>query len=90
MAMDWAKIATPGEPASATDEMLADFRRDFGVHTYQIGWLNQTIRQAEENLERIRAMKCSPEVLDAVLKNVITLLRRGREDAEAEAKKNAQ
>ena len=88
--MDWAKIATPGEPAmSATDEMLADFRRDFKIHTYQIGWLNQTIKQAEENLERIRAMKCSPEVLDA-LKNVITLLRRGREDAEAEAKKNAQ
>lgn len=75
---------------SATEEMLADFRKDFGVHSYQIGWLNQTIKQAEENLTRIRAMKCSQEALDAALGDVIALLRAGREIAEAEAKKNAR
>lgn len=91
MAIDWAELGTPGKPeTTATDEMLADFRRDFGVHTYQIGWLNQVIRQAEENLERAMKLKCSPDVLDAVLRDVITLLRSGRENAEAEAKKNAR
>lgn len=91
MAMDWAEIATPGKPAmSATDEMLADFRRDFGVHTYQIGWLNQTIKQAEGALMRIRAGRLEDEVLAATLQGVVDGLRIGRENAEAEAKKNAQ
>lgn len=76
----------------ATDDMLADLRRDFGVHAYQIGWLNQTIKNAEENLARIVAMKIkpTPDVLDAVLQDIITALRSGRDSADAEARKNAQ
>lgn len=74
---------------SATDEMLSDFRRDFCIHTYQIGWLNQTCRQAEDALMRIRAGRLDDEVLAATLQGVIDGLRRGRENSEAEAKKNA-
>ena len=74
---------------SATDDMLSDYRRDFNAHTYQIGWLNQTCRQAEDALTRIRAGRLDDAVLAATLQDVIDGLRRGRENSEAEAKKNA-
>lgn len=71
---------------SATDDLLKEARRDFGLSSYQIGWLNQTIKHAEEKLTRIRSMPLSSEALDAVLLDVVNALRSGRENAEAEAK----
>ena len=75
---------------SATDDLLKEARRDFGLSSYKIGWLNQTIKHAEEKLTRIRSMPLSSEALDAVLLDVVNALRSGRENAEAEAKKNEQ
>ena len=79
-----------GQRLSATDDLLREARRDFGLSSYQIGWLNQTIKHAEEKLTRIRSMPLSSEALDAVLLDVVNALRSGRENAEAEAKKNEQ
>ncbi len=79
-----------GATMSATDDLLKEARRDFGLSSYQIGWLNQTIKHAEEKLTRIRSMPLSSEALDAVLLDVVNALRSGRENAEAEAKKNEQ
>jgi hypothetical protein len=73
---------------SATLELMREANRDLAVHSYQIGWLNQTIKHAEEKLSRLSDVK-NRDVLMAVIADVIRELRDGRENAEAQAKENA-
>jgi hypothetical protein len=72
---------------SATDDLLSSYRRDQSISSYQIGWLKQTIKIAEEKLSRLADVK-NHDVLMAVITDVINGLRDGRESAEAAAKEN--
>lgn len=61
--------------------------RHIAVDSFQIGWLKQTIKHAEETLGRASSLK--REQLDTVIAAVIRDLREGRERAQEEAEKSA-
>jgi hypothetical protein len=73
---------------SATDEMLRDSNRRLSIDAYQIGWLRQTIKHAEEKLSRLDDIK-DRKVLNVIIADIISELRAGRESAEEQAEKNA-
>jgi hypothetical protein len=73
---------------SATDEMLRDSNRRLAIDAYQIGWLRQTIKHAEEKLARLDSIK-DRSVLNVIIADIIGELRAGRESAEAQANERA-